>query len=689
MRLQNHSSALRLSGRLLRRVALMLLLLAASCASPADEAEYFGKLKPPQERVLRYISGPEPESLDPQIGTGQPETRLYMALFEGLAEYDPRTMEPIPAIAESWETNADSTEFVFRLRPNARWSNGESINAHDFVYSWRRALSPALASRNAYLAYYIKYAQGYNSRSVFVRDPATGDFLLDKDFQPDSNSEASKTTSATTTTKANPSGASSPAEPAPVSDSSATPSASPFADTPFRRFISSPARLVLPGDEKKRQKILDADARLREAVAGKEFVPVKAEDIGVEAIDDLTLRVTLAQPAPFFIGLVPHPFLRAVPRRSIEQHKAAWTRPENIITGGPFKLETWKPYHEISVVRDPFYWDAARVRLDRIFFYAVEENTTMMNLYKAGDVDAIGNHYVPSGWIDAVRPLKDYMDAPEIAIIYYLVNVTKPPMSDVRVRKAFNMAINKQTLADWRKVPAPLHAFTPSGIFPGYPQPTGDAFDPARARQLLAEAGFRNDAGAFDPAKFPAGEVEIMYATAESNRHVAEFVQAQWKQNLGITVSLRNMEFKTFLANRAKLSYKGFANAGYAGDYIDPFTFLNLLAAPATDNGTGWWDARYVSLLNEANRTIDKTKRYELLAKAEAYLIDAQPFIPLYVPSTKWMKKPYVKGMYANPGTLHAWKFVYIEPEQAKWNADSLDAHDAAQPSPALQQKGS
>jgi oligopeptide transport system substrate-binding protein len=280
------------------------------------------------------------------------------------------------------------------------------------------------------------------------------------------------------------------------------------------------------------------------------------------------------------------------------------------------------------------------------------------------------------------------MDAPEIGIIYYLVNVTKPPMSDVRVRKAFNMAINKQMLADWRKVPAPLHAFTPSGIFPGYPQPTGDAFNPERARQLLAEAGFRNDAGAFDPSKFPAEQVGIIYPTAESNRQVAEFVQAQWKQNLGVTVQLKNMEFKTFLTHRAKLTYGGFASAGYAGDYIDPFTFLNILAAPATDNGTGWWDARYVSLLDEANRTIDKARRYELLAKAEAHLLDAQPFIPLYVPSTKWMKKPYVKGMYANPGTLHAWKFVYIEPEQSKWNADSLDAPGEEKPSPLSLRKG-
>ena len=128
--------------------------------------------------MLRYISGSEPESLDPQFGTGLPEARIYLALYEGLTEYDPKTTQPIPAIAERWDVNADASEFVFHLRPNARWSNGDPITAHDFVYSLRRGLDPAFASRNAYMAYYILYAQGFNEGGVFVRDPGTGAFVL-------------------------------------------------------------------------------------------------------------------------------------------------------------------------------------------------------------------------------------------------------------------------------------------------------------------------------------------------------------------------------------------------------------------------------------------------------------------------------------------------------------------------------
>src|SRR5215212_1400470 len=111
------------------------------------------------------------------------------------------------------------------------------------------------------------------------------------------------------------------------------------------------------------------------------------------------------------------------------------------------------------------------------------------------------------------------------------INTTKPPMNDVRVRKAFNLAIDKTALARYRVVQKPLTAFTPEGIFPGYPRPKGDEFNPARARELLAEAGFRDASGKYDPSKFPVREVSINYNTSESNKQVAEFVQAQWKQN--------------------------------------------------------------------------------------------------------------------------------------------------------------
>ena len=605
----------RVTASLAGLLGLVGLAGLSGCAAPSADSEFFGRVEPPAGQVLRFISGSEPSGLDPQVATGQPEARIHMALFEGLTEYHPKTSQPIPAIAERWDVNDDSSVFVFHLRPTARWSSGEPITAHDFVYSLRRGLNPASAMQNAYMAYYIVNAQGYNEGGVFARDPGTRRFVLQKDVSGDSE-----------------------------------------------------LRLILPGAEAPRQKQIARDPQLRTAVAGTELVPIRAEDIGVEALDDHTLRITLTQPAPFFVGMMSHHFFAVVPKAAIEAHGVRWTQPDHIITSGAFILKEWRPYDRIVVTPNPMYWDAAAVRLDEIRFYPIEDQTTMMNLYKAGAVDATYNHTVPPSWLPIIRTLKDYMDAPEIATEYYMFNTTKPPMDDKRVRKAFNMAVDKQALARFRVVAKPLTAFTPEELFPGYAQPQGDTFNVGRARELLADAGFRDGAGIYDPDRFPVRDVEILYNTSESNRQVAEFVQAQWKQNLGITVPLRNMEFRTFLVARANLEYKGVARAGWIGDYLDPYTFLDIFSTPTGNNGTGWWEPKYVRMLEEANRTRDGQKRYELLARAEAYLLEVQPIVPLLTRSTDWMKKPYVKGMYPNPVTQHVWKFVYIEHDPAKWD---------------------
>jgi oligopeptide transport system substrate-binding protein len=645
-----------------KRIIIGILLAACalvslSCNVASGNEEFFGKTTPPEGNILRYVNGPEPESFDPAVSSGQGEARIYMALFEGLVEYDPKSLDAIPAIAERWDTNNDSSEFVFHLRRNARWSNGDPINAHDFIYSLRRALSPEVQSRTANLAYYIKNAQAFNSKSVFVRDPQTGQFLLEQDL--------AEEPPATPVSRSQKVLGANESEYALAEGRSLAP------DTPFHQSMHSPARLVLPGSEKARQKMLDANPKLQAAIAGKELVKVTGEDVGIEAVDDYTVRISLAQPAPYFTGLAAHQLFRLVPRKVIEKYGDKWTDPANIVTCGAFKLKSWKPYSEVVVERDPMYWDAANVRLDEIRFYVSTDHPTTMNLYKVGAADAVVNHSVPHAWVDVIRPKKDFMDAAEAAITYLLINVSQPPMNDLRVRRAFNMAIDKETYSKSKRTTKPLSAFTPTGIFVGYPQPQGDAFNPAEARRLLGEAGYpvtQKPDGTYSCEKFPADEVKLMYATHSSNKALSEFMQAQWKQNLGITVMLNNLEAKTYMAARGKVEYKGFALGIWGADYMDPTTFLNLFLTPGGDNGSGWWDKRYADLLEAANHTADKQKRYELLAKAEKFMLDAQPVIPLETPSVNWVKKPYVKGLYPNPSTLFAWKFVYIERDPSKWD---------------------
>ena len=647
------------SGKFRQIVGIVLLASLAfstySCTVASSNEEFWGTTTPPSRDIMRYVSGDEPETLDPQISNGQPEARLYMALYEGLVEYNPRTLGPDPALAERWHINNDSSEFTFHLRTNARWSNGDPIDANDFVYSFRRALDKQTASRNAYLGSYLRNAEAFNQGGVFVRDPQTGEFLLERDFEENPPDEPIGIRPID------------PAQSEYVADPNET---TPDPDTAFHHQMHMPLRLTLPGDEKTRTKQLAADPKLKAAVAGKEFVPVKAEDLGVEAVDKYTVRIYLKQQAPFFLALLAHQLFRLVPRKLVEQWGDKWTQPEHIVTCGPFKLRTWVPYDRIILERDPMYWDAKTVKLDELHFYPILDQATVMNLYKVGELDAIYNHAVPNPWLHVVRQKKDYMDRPEASIDYLIMNTTKPPLDNPKVRKAFNLSIDKQAYANWRRIVKPLTAFTPEGMFVDYPQPKGAAFNPAEARRLLGEAGYpvvQNSDGSFSCPKFPVDQVEFNYNSQAANKSVAEWMQAQWKQNLGITIGLRNMEWKTFLEERAKLEYKGFARGAFGADYMDPYSFLGLFYT-AGESGTGWEDPKYIEMLDKANRTLDPKQRYKLLAEAEAYMLDHQPIIPIDTASVNWLKKPYVKGMYPNPASLYAWKYVYIERDRAKWD---------------------
>lgn len=637
---------------------LILCLFIAGCSTSA-KSRYFGQTAPPKDNVMRYVTGSEPESLDPPIPNGQPEARILMALYDGLVEYHPKTMEAIPAIAESWEISSDGTEYIFHLRNNARFSNGDPITAGDFVYTIRRGFSPELASRSASLGYYIKYSEAYNSNRSFVKG-VDGSFLLKKDF-----SEV------------------------PVGGQTPDTLGS---DTEFHRFLDSPERITVPSDEKERAKALKDDAKLKAAVEGKELVPVMAEDIGVEATDDYTLRIKLYQPAPYFLGLLAHQFFRVVPQKIIEKYGNNWSRPENIVTSGAFKVAAHRPYDLLTVTRDPNYWDAANVHLDGIEFYPLDEQTTMMNLYKAGRIDSTYNHTIPAPWNETIRQYTaEYSLHPEVATEFYVINVKKPPMDNVKVRQAFALAIDRESLAKFRKTLKPLVDMTPEGIFPKYEEAREKVyteelkkkgvtleewkariFDAEKARKLLTEAGFAvtKSGDGYTCPSFPVDKVIINYNTAESNKSVAEFVQAQWRRYLGITIPLKNMEQRTFLPLVNKVQYDGFGRRGWVGDYMDPYTFLGLYYSQANEGGTGWWDPKFDKILDDANNIVDVQKRNEKLAEAEFYVMQQQIIIPLGTSGTSWMKKPYVKGFYPNPGTLHAWKFVYIERDPSKWTTD-------------------
>jgi oligopeptide transport system substrate-binding protein len=611
-------------------------LIAAGCSASAKNDPYFGKIQPPEGQVLRYITGAEPQTLDPQFMTGTPESRIAVALFDGLVEYEEVSSQPRPSLATSWEKSADGTVWTFHLRDNAKWTDGAPLNANDFVYSWRRALSPEFAAPYASMLHVVRNGKAYNSLNAFVRDPQTGKFATESDL------ERAQTGGESLCTGAEPQRFDKA-----VGDT----------DRSKEKYLFVPADAedrarLLSGDQSKNKPGQPALARFLE---GKAFLPVTKEYVGVRALDDYTFEVTLEAPTAYFIKMLYHNFFRPVPRQAIEKWgDQQWVKPGHIVTSGAFKVEEWAPYEKIVVVRNPQFWDNANTKLDKIIFPATEQLTTAMNLYKSGEVDCTQSNEVPPPWRNQMKETKkDYKFGPYLQIEYLAVNTKIPPLNDPRVRRALSAAINRQIIADQAPGREPLMAFTPH--MEGYQNAEGDGYNPDLARKLLAEAGFPNGKG------FP--EIEILYNTAESNKQTMEFIQAMLKKELNLKIELTNVEWRVYLekTRSTKMEFKGMARRGWIGDYVDPNTFLDLMTSASANNGTAWADKKYDELLLAANAETNNEKRMAMLRDAEGYMLKAQPIIPLYVGPSSFMCKPYVKNLVPNLLDQHDWRGVYID----------------------------
>ncbi|MBD0371198.1 MAG: peptide ABC transporter substrate-binding protein [Pyrinomonadaceae bacterium] len=610
-------------------------VVAAGCTAAAKSDAYFGKIQPPEGQTLRYITGAEPQTLDPQFMTGVPESRIAVALFDGLVEYEEVSSLPRPSLATSWEVSPDGTVWTFHLRKDAKWTDGAPLNANDFVYSWRRALSAEFAAPYASMMHILRHGKAYNSQQAFVRDPQSGKFVTENDFE---RAQAG-------------------------ADISCTGAEPQRFDKGSGETGSKEKYLFVPADREERAKLLSGEAAknkpaqpaLSRFLEGKEFVPVTKEYVGVRALDDYTFQVTLETPTAYFIKMLYHNFFRPVPRQAIEKWgDQLWVKPGHIVTSGAFRLASWTPYEKIVVERNPLFWDNANTKLDRIIFPAIEQLTTAMNLYKSGEVDCTQSTEVPPAWRKQLKETKkDYKYGPFMYIEFLAVNTATKPLDDARVRRAISMAINRQILADQAPGRQPLTAFTPQ--MEGYESARGNDFNPEKARALLAEAGFPGGRG------FPP--IELLYNTAESNKQTMEFIQAMLKRELNIQVELTNVEWRVYLdrTRNSKREFKGMARRGWNADYVDPYTFLELMTTASENNGTGWGDKKYDTMLQASSAELDPAKRAKMMRDAESYMLEQQPIIPLFVGPTAFVCKPYVKNLVSNVLDQHDWRGVYID----------------------------
>jgi ABC-type oligopeptide transport system substrate-binding subunit len=301
------------------------------------------------------------------------------------------------------------------------------------------------------------------------------------------------------------------------------------------------------------------------------------------------------------------------------------------------------------------------VKLEKVIFLPLEDTSTGLSLYKAGEIDTMQSGSIPLAFVKALKKKRDYVKGTFFTTYYYSINIKRKPFDDIRVRRALNMAVDKDAIANQLvgRGEVPATSFVPPGIA-GYPEVKGPGYDPEQARELLAEAGYPNGKG------FP--KITIYFNTLEAHRQIAEAVQRMWKENLKINnVELQNEEWQTFTARRERRDFD-LSRDGWTGDYIDANTFLDLFANDSLNNHSGWVNDDYTRLLNQANAEPDHTKRNELLAKAEQLMLDESPIIPVYFYALNYLKKPYIDGWYRNLLDYHPLKFVSV---RENWTVDS------------------
>src|SRR5262245_25050368 len=393
--------------------------------------------------------------------------------------------------------------------------------------------------------------------------------------------------------------------------------------------------------------------------------------VGIEARDDSTLVVTLGEPTAYSLSLTPFYTYMPVPRQAIARDGVRWTMPGTIVSNGAFTLRDWRQNDRFEFAKNPLYWDAPNVRLARVVAYSIDDLNTSTNLYKAGVIDWNPSGYVPSQFIPYLRGYRDFRHGSYQAVYFYSVNVTRPPLDNVWVRRALNLAIDRDAIArDLLKGSrAPWGNMTPSG-YPGYEHPPELRYDPAKARECLARGGYPGGKG--------FRKISILFNTSEDHRRIAEAVQAMWKDVLHIEVELSNQEWGSFMQAITGLQYD-VARRSWIGDYLDPNTFLSCWITGDGNNRSGWSSRRYDRLIHEAAREVNAVRRFAILREAEALLLDQGPTLPVYHYSTNELVKPYVRGIYQTALDTHPLTHVWIDHE---WQSREPDA-PAAMAEPA------
>ncbi|MES4613204.1 MAG: oligopeptide ABC transporter substrate-binding protein OppA [Ewingella sp.] len=381
-------------------------------------------------------------------------------------------------------------------------------------------------------------------------------------------------------------------------------------------------------------------ANIDDIIAGKK----SPDTLGVKAIDDHTLEVTLTEPVPYFVKMLSHTAMKPVNKNAVEKFGDKWTQPANYVSNGAYKLKTWTVNERIVLERNPQYWDNKDTVINQVTYLPISSEVTDVNRYRSGEIDMTYNN-MPIELFQKLKkeiPTEVHVD-PYLCTYYYEINNQKAPFTDERVREALKLGLDRDIIVEKVKAQGDLPAY---GFTPPYTDGADGKLTPpawfketqdqrnAQAKKLLAEAGY-TDA---KPLTF-----KLLYNTSDLHKKLAIAAAAIWKKNLGVNVQLENQEWKTFLDTRHQGNFD-VSRAAWCSDYNEPSSFLNMLLSNSSNNTAHYKSAAFDKAIADTLTAKTDEERASLYQKAEQQLDKDSAIVPVYYYVNARLVKPYVGG---------------------------------------------
>ncbi|MGB9097937.1 ABC transporter substrate-binding protein [Erwinia sp.] len=381
-------------------------------------------------------------------------------------------------------------------------------------------------------------------------------------------------------------------------------------------------------------------------------------ELGIKALDDHHLQVTLSEPVPYFIALTAHTSLKPVYRKAIEQWGEQWTQPGHYVGNGAYTLSDWVINEKIVVKRNPLYWNNAKSVIETATFLPIASDSGDVNRYRSGEIDITNSVLPPDLFPTLKKTLGTQVHiSPLLCTFYYEMNNKRAPFNDPRVRTAVKLTLDRNIIADkiMGQGQIPAGGFTPPFIDgaeltqPDWMKLTQQQRN-EQAKKLLADAGYSSD----KPLTFT-----LLYNTSDVNKKQAIAAASMWSKNLGAKVALDNQEWKTMLDTRHQGNFD-VARATWCSDYNEPSTFLNAMLSNSSSN-TAFYKSDKFDALMAKSLTVSDSERAAIYQQAEHQLDQDSAIVPVYYRVSARLVKPWVGGFTGkDPQDLTDLKYFYI-----------------------------